>query len=162
MRPQSGAHTCSPLVTAATSHVRNMTGMPGYRDLIVWRKAVKFARLCYAHSAKLPRLETRGLKGQIQRSSASVCNNIAEGHGSVTKPETRRYYVMARASAIETQSALDLCVALGFLKEDAVEETISVGDEVTRILWRMCERLAKDEDETEAEEGRGRGQRPKE
>ena len=55
-----------------------------YRDLLVWQKAVDLVTCCYALTKLLPRSETYGLAGQIQRAAVSIPANIAEGHAEST------------------------------------------------------------------------------
>ena len=48
-----------------------------YRDLLVWQKAVELVADCYELTKQLPKSETYGLAGQIQRAAVSVPANIA-------------------------------------------------------------------------------------
>ena len=50
-----------------------------YRDLEVWREAMKLAEVCYQATAAFPARETYGLASQIRRAAVSVASNIAEG-----------------------------------------------------------------------------------
>jgi four helix bundle protein len=52
-----------------------------YRQLIVWQKAMRLAKLCYRVTSGFPKSELFGMTGQIRRAAASIPANIAEGHG---------------------------------------------------------------------------------
>ena len=59
------------------------------------------------HRASLdfPRIEQFALADQVRRASKSICANLAEGFGRqlVSKPEFRRFVMMALGSADEMQ-----------------------------------------------------------
>ena len=48
------------------------------------------------------------LKYQLLRAAASIACNIAEGSGRTTRPDQKRFYVMAYASAKECMSVLTM------------------------------------------------------
>ena len=50
----------------------------------------------------------RHLKSQLLRAASSVACNIAEGSGRSTRPDQRRFYVMAYASAKECTAVLQM------------------------------------------------------
>jgi four helix bundle protein len=50
-----------------------------YRDLEVWKKAVKLATVIYEITSLFPARENYGLSSQVQRSAVSIAANIAEG-----------------------------------------------------------------------------------
>ena len=53
---------------------------------------------------------------QIRRAAVSVYLNIAEGASRKSEAERKRYYEIARGSAIEIDAALDIANDLGYLK----------------------------------------------
>ncbi|RUW67573.1 four helix bundle protein, partial [Mesorhizobium sp. M1E.F.Ca.ET.063.01.1.1] len=55
--------------------------MNSYRDLIVWKAALKLAVNCYSATKGFPNSEAYGMTSQIRRSAASIAANVAEGHG---------------------------------------------------------------------------------
>lgn len=57
-----------------------------FKDLIVWQRAMQFAKLVYGLVKQLPVEERYALADQLRRAAASVPSNIAEGMaGRVTK-----------------------------------------------------------------------------
>ena len=50
----------------------------------------------------------RHLRHQLLRAAASVACNIAEGSGRSTRPDQKRFYVMAYASAKECTAVLEM------------------------------------------------------
>ncbi len=56
----------------------------GYRDLVVWQKAMSLVEDVYRLTGNFPSAERFGLTSQIQRSAISIPCNIAEGKGHWT------------------------------------------------------------------------------
>ena len=80
-----------------------------YRNLIVWKKAQDLA----FEIIKLTRTARREpasdvLIRQVIRSASSVAANIAEGHGRYTPRAHANHLSIAKGSACETDSWLDL------------------------------------------------------
>jgi four helix bundle protein len=74
-----------------------------YRDLEVWREAMKLAEVCYEATAAFPARETYGLASQIRRVAVSVASNIAEGHSR----RTLQAYLNHLSIALGSQSDLE-------------------------------------------------------
>ena len=106
----------------------------GYRELVVWQKAMALARGAYELSQGLPRNEAFGLLTQIRRAAVSVPSNIAEGHGRLTDLQFRHFLGNARGSLYEMQTQLELAGGLGYLDEKLVRELMEQGWEVARLI----------------------------
>lgn len=80
-----------------------------FEDLPVWKAAVEFALLVFEFTSSA---DFRGLgdtKNQLERSSLSVSNNIAEGFERGTTSELINFLYISRGSAGESRSMLALC-----------------------------------------------------
>ena len=51
----------------------------GYKDLIVWQKAVALVKRVYQVTSAFPSDERFGLVSQMRRAAVSIPSNIAEG-----------------------------------------------------------------------------------
>ena len=80
--------------------------MPTFEDLNIWQEAHQLMREIHEICKKLPRCEQFNLKNQIERSSASVCDNIAEGYTALYYNEKVKGMYTARKEAGETQNHL--------------------------------------------------------
>ncbi len=77
-----------------------------FEDLPVWKAAIELAVRIFALTAK-PNFKGAGdLKDQMERSSLSVSNNIAEGFERGTTQELLTFIYIARGSAGELRSML--------------------------------------------------------
>ena len=87
----------------------------GVEDLGVFRRAYRLSLEVHRASLEFPRIEQFALADQIRRASKSICANLAEGFGrqQQSKPEFRRFVMMALGSADEMQVWSLYCRDLG-------------------------------------------------
>src|SRR4030042_6276411 len=103
-------------------------GRVNFRKLDVYQYAVRFLPLAHEIAPILPNPHA-ALSDQLRRASMSISLNIAEGAGKTTVPDQRRFYAMARGSAMECGAILDACVALGLVdksQSDRADELLLV------------------------------------
>lgn len=82
--------------------------------LDVFQESKALVLECYNITKGFPTEEKFSLVQQIRRAALSVHLNIAEGCSRKSEPERKRFFEIARGSAIEVDTALDVAVALGF------------------------------------------------
>jgi four helix bundle protein len=89
-----------------------------FRNLELWDKAQKLATAAITVSRSLPdTVEARELRRQLVRAAASVGANIAEGHGRYTLAAYRNHLSIAKGSAAEADSWLNLLRRLDYIDE---------------------------------------------
>jgi four helix bundle protein len=113
--------------------------MQGFRTLVVWDRAQRFAAEVFAVTRRQIRDDERPLLRQLQRAAMSIGANIAEGAGADTPRQFARYLNIAIASASEVESHLDL---LGRLDSQRMHDVSRLTDEVI-ALRRMLVALRK-------------------
>ena len=64
----------------------HMATTKGFRDLIIWQRAIDLVPRVYQLIKAFPREETYALADQIRRAVVSIPANIAEGQASGTSP----------------------------------------------------------------------------
>src|SRR5882762_5445923 len=79
-----------------------------FEDLPVWNDAIELAVRGYALTSRPEFKGHWSLNDQIERSSVSVSNNIAEGFERGTNNELLAFLYISRGSAGETRSMLCL------------------------------------------------------
>ncbi len=92
-----------------------------HKKLDVYQNARDLVREVYAVSLKLPDAEKFNMKQQIRRAALSVKLNISEGSSRKSLRERKRYFEMARGSAVEIDAALETAVDLGYFTEKELE-----------------------------------------
>ena len=114
--------------------------MPGFvsrvEDLEVFRRAYRVSLEVHRASLEFPRIEQFVLADQVRRASKSICANLAEGFGrqQQSKPEFRRFLIMAIGSADEMQVWSMYCRDLGYIESDVAERWRGEYREVARML----------------------------
>ena len=114
--------------------------MPGFasrvEDLAVFRRAYRVSLEVHRASLEFPRIEQFALADQIRRASKSICANLAEGFGrqQQSRPEFRRFLIMAIGSADEMQVWVLYCRDLGYIASDVAERWRGEYQEIVRML----------------------------
>ena len=109
--------------------------MFGFQKLDVYRCAIDFLALATPLSETVPK-GYAPLGDQLRRASASIPLNIAEGTGKFDK-DARRFYAIARGSALECAAIVDVLKTLGFVGEDRYDKAQALLDRIVAMLTRM-------------------------
>jgi four helix bundle protein len=128
---------------------------PGYsyRNLALWQEAQDFAREVVQLVDSLPSVRSADTIGrQVIRSATSVPANIAEGHGRFGLASYRNHLSIAKGSACETDSWLDLMRGLSMISGERERDLhtrcsalIAALTRRIRDLERMASKAVKDE-----------------
>lgn len=111
-----------------------------FEELPVWNDAIELAVRVFALTA-LPSFRGYGsVRDQLERSSMSISNNIAEGFERGTTPETLTFLYIARGSSGETRSALCLCERLPRLADlrSEISDLKKRAERISRQLRAWC------------------------
>ena len=108
-------------------------------DLEVFRRAYRLSLEVHRTSLEFPRIEQFALADQVRRASKPICANLAEGFGrqQQSKPEFRRFLMMALGSADEMQVWTMYCRDLGYIGADVAERWQGEYREIARMLWGL-------------------------
>jgi len=115
--------------------------MNSYKELEVWRKAVKFAVEIYRITQTFPKEELYGLTGQIRRASTSVSANIAEGWGRGSTKEYIQFLLIARSSLMELETHLIIGRELNYLNQQQLEKMQTEIESIGMMLNRLIQSL---------------------
>lgn len=77
-----------------------------FQNLVIWQRAADLAIALDEVSDQLDEQRKYRFAEQLRAAALSISNNIAEGSGSNTTPEFRRFLFIARKSAFECASML--------------------------------------------------------
>ena len=96
-----------------------MSDRYSYRNLILWQQAQELAHDIIQITKRMtPSWASAIIARQIISAATSIGANIAEGHGRFSVAAHRNHLSIARGSAAETDSWLDLMRREGILNED--------------------------------------------
>ncbi len=115
---------------------RNEQGkiVPRHEKLWVWQRAHKLMIIVFNLCKRLPHGERLRLGDQIQRSSKSVPDNIAEGCSSYYFNNKIKCYRDSRKEAAETQNHLREMESKTYITDSLAQKLIEEYEEVIRGL----------------------------
>ena len=92
--------------------------MKAFTDLEVWKKSRLLRTNISELTKSFPNEEKYRLSDQIIRSSRSVGNNIAEGHGRFHYLDSSKFLINARGSLIETIDHLIIALDEKYINDE--------------------------------------------
>ena len=115
--------------------------MKTYRELIVWRKSIRFVSRIYFATIDFPDHEKYGLTNQLRRSSISIPSNIAEGFGRRADRDFARFLHIAMGSVFELQTQIIIALQLKYIRLDRFKILYQESREIERMLRSLTEKL---------------------
>lgn len=111
-------------------------GVKSFKELDVYQKAYAISLEMHKTSLTFPKIEQYALASQIRRASKSICGNIAEGFAKQrsSKPEFRRFLLMALGSANETLVWIDYCNDMVYIDETTAEHWKKEYNSICKML----------------------------
>ncbi len=82
----------------------------------------------------------RNAKDQLIRASQAIPLNIAEGNGKATEGDRRRYFEIARGSALECSAIQDVLQICGALSIQENIQKINILDRIVAMLTKLGQR----------------------
>ncbi|MCR8561655.1 four helix bundle protein [Mucilaginibacter sp. BJC16-A38] len=108
--------------------------MNSFTDLEVWKKARILRNNISELTKSFPPDEKYRLTDQIIRSSRSVGNNIAEGHGRFHYADAAKFLLNARGSAAETIDHLIIALDSNFINEEILDSFKNDCEECMKMI----------------------------
>lgn len=113
----------------------------GYKDLIVWQKAMQLVKGIYLLTRDFPSDERFGLISQMRRAAGSVASNIAEGQARHSTGEFIQFVSHAEGSVAELETQLLIAVELDFCNQEAAASIFSLLLELRKMLNALRRKL---------------------
>ena len=82
-------------------------------------------------------LRDRELRNQALRAAKSVCLNLAEGAGRVTRADKARAYTVARGELVEAIAAVEIAHESGDARPEAVSRGLLIGGKLYAVLSKL-------------------------
>jgi four helix bundle protein len=115
----------------------------GFRDLVVWQKGIEVAKLTYSLTRTFPADEKFGLVSQMRRAAVSIPSNIAERQARHTTGEFIQFISHPEGSVAELSTQFHLAVELGFLSRESVAPSLTLLEELRRMLNGLRRKLGE-------------------
>ncbi len=113
----------------------------GYKDLLVWQKAMALVQGIYLLTREFPADERFGLISQMRRSAVSVPSNIAEGQARHTTGEFVQFLSHAEGSLAELDTQVNIAINLSFCTSGEAESVLALMLELRKMLNALRRRL---------------------
>ena len=110
----------------------------GHEKLDVYRAAIDYVGWAYRACEGLQ--GHRNAKDQLLRASQAIPLNIAEGNGKATEGDRRRYFEIARGSALECGAVQDVLQVCGALTAEQNAQAKMVLDRIVAMLTKLGQR----------------------
>jgi four helix bundle protein len=110
-----------------------------FENLEIWKFAIEYAEMIHKIVKKFPKSELFVLRSDLDRAGVSIPNNIAEGSGSKSNQEFKRYLRISIKSAFESVSQLYIAK----LRKYIVEEEFKSCYEFAEMLVKKIKSFMK-------------------
>ena len=114
-----------------------------FRDLRVWQSGMDLVVAIYEVTRLLPKSETYGLSGQVQRAAVSVPANIAEGHTRHNLREYLHFLSIARSSLAEVATYVEVMDRLKYVPLERTRPLLNHAESLNRQLLALRDSLSK-------------------
>ena len=117
--------------------------MRPHRRLDVWNEAVGFVVDVYQATRSFPKTEQYALADQLKRAAVSIPSNIAEGAARQTRKEFVQFLYIARGSASEIDTQLEVARRLNYIDESEKARLDHKLDTIGKMLTGLIKSLKK-------------------
>ena len=108
--------------------------MTNYKNLDAWLISMELVKEIYQLTRAYPKEEMFGLTPQIKRAVVSIPCNIAEGLGRNYKKDTIQFLHVARGSAYEVETLLNVAVMTNLISQEAQEPISQLLDRSMKLI----------------------------
>ncbi|CAA6680053.1 MULTISPECIES: four helix bundle protein [unclassified Lentimonas] len=108
--------------------------MTGFKSLEVWKLAKQLAVDTYQFTRDGQIKTDFGLVDQMRRAAVSIASNIAEGDERNTNKDTIRFFYIAKASAAELYTQIEIAESIYELDMNQSAKLKATCDQMARML----------------------------
>lgn len=120
-----------------------MATLTKFEDIKAWQKARLFCNEIFIVAEVTKLSKDYKLRDQINGSSGSIMDNIAEGFGRGGNLEFIQFLEISHASACESQSQLYRISDRKYISNDKFKELYDLGEEIKRMILALIKYLSK-------------------
>lgn len=111
----------------------------GHEQLDVYRAALEYVGWVFQLCEKL-KSQHRNAKDQLLRASQAIPLNIAEGNGKATEGDRRRFFEIARGSALECGAVQDVLEVCGAISSQENADAKKLLERIVAMLTKLGKR----------------------
>ena len=105
-----------------------------FQKLVIWQRSADLAINLDEVADQLEERRKYRFAEQLRAAGLSISNNIAEGSGSNTTPDFRKFLFIARKSAFECASMLLIFQRRNYVTESRCDELVSELESVCKMI----------------------------
>jgi len=113
----------------------------GYKDLLVWQKAMLLVKGIYILTRQFPTDERFGLTSQMRRAAVSVPSNIAEGQARHSTGEFIQFVSHSEGSVAELETQLTIAIDLCCCTTSDAQPLLNLLEELRKMLNSLRRKL---------------------
>lgn len=114
-----------------------------FEDLLVWQKAMEMVKQIYLVSQDRKLNKDFALRDQLRSAALSIPTNIAEGFERASTKEYLNFLNIAKGSAGELRSLLQVAMEIGYLEASQHAEFRNAVLELSRYLSNQIKSLRR-------------------
>jgi four helix bundle protein len=115
--------------------------MHNYKELKIWKLAMKLAEKIYLITQKFPEEEKYGLKSQMRRCAVSIPSNMAEGAGRNGNKEFNQFLGIALGSLFELDTQVELSHSFKYISKADYEDVLDNIEQIRRMTYSFKQKL---------------------
>src|SRR3989344_4384820 len=115
--------------------------LQSHKELLVWQKSMELVENIYKITQLFPREELYGLTSQIRRAAVAIPTNITEGYQRNHKKEYIQFLYIAKSSASELETLLNISERLNLTLSTEFTNAKSLLTEILKMLTALISKL---------------------
>ena len=116
-----------------------------FEDLKIWQKAKELCNDIHQLTQEDRFAKDYSLKNQINSSSGSIMDNVAEGFGRKGNAEFINFLTYANGSSLECKSQLYRALERNYITAEKQSELFELIDEITKMITSLIKYLSHSE-----------------
>jgi four helix bundle protein len=113
-----------------------------FEDLEIWKDSVSLVKELFTIIDSLHEQKKYRVSQQLEGAALSISNNIAEGAGSKSGSEFKRYLVYARSSIFECANIIYVLFELGILEMEIRDHLLDKLDHISRKIYLFSKTIS--------------------
>ena len=117
------------------------------KDLEAWQKANELTYKIHQMNNEAKLSMNNEFRNDLRNTSTSIMLNVAEGFGSTTEQEFKRYLTYAHLSSTQMQDTLNIALNKKSISQKHFDNLYPMTEEISRMIATLSRYMPDDSDE---------------